>query len=341
LMAEFSVVSPNTRTKIDAVDIVKGESRKDPPKEVRAPSLPNPLYTPASFDLETLEDDREPKLIITFTHTKGMEALYEEYAKVTSDTMNTVESNGMLASRFAEEYLDNRVGNLSNLAAEMRKITENALNNSFNETINVIIEAPAPAFGYTGALNDVLISVNWSDKEGKPYDAESIGPEDLSPSEHATKYLNNGTLNILEFSPQIFVAEFSGRLTDETILPPMGPPIKHLDRVVTGSASGTIVISNLSLQTAGDRELDQEYFFNRQQAGLDLIERVSKSPSKNPNEDNDSDGFEYSSGGSRSGNSGSGSLGIANRFAASAPACDCSCDAYWSSKKRSKSRWIK
>ncbi|MEM8562932.1 MAG: hypothetical protein AAGF57_11890 [Pseudomonadota bacterium] len=318
LKFEMKFVSPNTRAQVAAVDLVKVGNGQAPSREVKAPIPPDALFTPASFDLETLEDDPDPKLKLSFSYAQGMEGLYSDLARAASDATTNVTDAGAMSEGQREDLLAERLSNLDSISQNMRDIQNRVLADNYKDSVVVIIEAPAPPFGFIGEISDVLISVNWSDADGRPYDAESIGPSDLAAATTAEKYLNNGKLKISEFSRELFIATFEGTLTDEPILPPMGPPVPHRDRVVTGKAKGTIVISGLPLQRAAGMEIDVEFSEEEMLGGSDQIARLTKLPF--------GDAFDPAGPRSRSDAMAGGSGGGASPVALT---CDCSCDAYW------------
>ena len=318
LKFEMKFVSPNTQAQVAAVDLVEVDNGQAPAMEVKAPITPDALFTPASFDLETLQDDPDPKLKMSFSYAKGMEGLYSDLAKAASDATTNVTDAGAMTERQRDDLLAERLSNLDSISQNMRDIQNRVLTDNYKDSVVVIIEAPAPPFGFIGDINDVLISVNWSDADGRPYDAESIGPSDLAPAATAEKYLNNGKLRISEFSRELFIATFESTLTDEPILPPMGPPMPHLDRVVTGKAKGTIVISGLPLQRAADMEIDVDFSEEEMLAGSDQIARLTRLPFD--------DTFDPNKSRNRSDSMAGGFGGGASPVTL---ICDCSCDTYW------------
>ncbi len=321
LNIEVTITTPKTEANITAVDYKKGKKNTDPPIVRRMPALPKSLVTSATIDLQSKKEYSDPKLTLTFSHLSEFNDIYEDIAKVQADGLSDLSTAGGsdLGVGNPEEFTQKRAENVTSLLKKMMELQKNAQNEQYGESIHVIIEAPAPPFGYTGTIDDVLISVNWQDSEGKPGDAESIGPSDMSASPYNEVYLNNGILNVTKFTPELFVATFSGTLTDDPILPPMGPRVPHKDRVVTGQASGTLVIAMPDLGAQEDREIATQYL--EQDLTLNY-ERLSNENKYDPLGDSSND-----SGDGRTGNTNSpaglASSGINNH------GCNCSCDVYW------------
>jgi len=285
--------------------------------------MPSDLTTRVSFDLQSAEDYAEPKLILTYTYVKGMDDMMGALAKTigtaTAPVTGLKHTLILKDGKTEVDLIEEQANTVQSLADQLKLLQAGALNNRFPETVNVVIEAPAPRPGFTGTIDDVLISVNWTDETGRPHDVESIGPEDMSPAPTFERYLNNGTLNITRFDRSMFIANYQGVLTHEPVLPPMQPSKPHINRDVAGFAQGTVVASGYDVAVNGDREvvgIAQDFEAlgatgERLRAGRDPTKEEMASQGRTGNAERQD---------------------VTRVGIGSAPAnCNCSCETYWES----------
>lgn len=317
----IDMVQGGATNSITAIRRVQENGRNKPATEYRLPAMPSDLTTRVSFDLQSKQEYANPKLILTYTYAKGMEDTMTALAKVSSDAMAPVTGIKypiMLKGGMTQiDLIEEQSNAVNDLAEKLKQLQKNAQNNRFPESVNVIIEAPAPEPGYTGTIEDVLISVNWSAPDGKPHSVESIGPKDMSTSPNNEIYLNNGTLNVKRFDNGVFIADYKGQLTHEPVLPPMRARQPFLNRDVAGSAQGTVVATGSDVAFSGDREI-VENFSVFEELGA-VAERIQSGSV--PTEEELAEGTLVRTGSAdRRASSGIGS----------APAnCNCSCDTFW------------
>lgn len=317
----IDVVQGNAKSSITAIRRVQENGRNKPAVEYKMPAIPENLTTRVSFDLQSKEDYADPKLKLTYTYAKGMEGLMNDLAKVSGQATAPVTGQSfpimMRGGKTEIDLIEDQGKAVASLAEQLAKIQADARNNRFPETVNVVIEAPAPEPGFIGLLEDVLISVNWSDETGRPHDVESIGPEDMSASPDNEIYLNNGTLNVRRFERGVFIADFNGQLTHEPVLPPMMARRPHLNRDIAGRAQGTVVATGLDVVVNATREVADD-FKGFEELGA-TSERVRARTDPEVEEETNRPPAQRTSSTSTS-QSGIGS---------GPQSCDCSCDTYW------------
>ena len=317
----IDMVQGGATNSITAIRRVQENGRNKPATEYRLPAMPSDLTTRVSFDLQSKEEYADPKLILTYTYARGMENTMAALAKASSSAMAPVTGLKypiMLKGGMTQiDLIEEQSNAMNDLAEQLEQLQTNAQNNRFPETVNVIIEAPAPEPGFTGTLEDVLISVNWSSPDGKPHSVESIGPKDMSTSPNNEIYLNNGTLNIKRFDRGVFIADYKAQLTHEPVLPPMRARQPFLNRDVAGHAQGTVVATGSDVAFSGDREI-VENFAVFEELGA-VAERI-RSGSMPTEEEMAESTLVRTGSADRRASSGIGS----------APAnCNCSCETFW------------
>ena len=318
----IDLVQGGATNSITARRRVQENGRNKPASEYQMPAIPGDLTTRVSFDLQSQEEYANPKLILTYTYGKGMEGLMNALSEAT--TAATAPITGvkypmmLQGSKSEVDIIQDQAEAVSSLAEQLKKLQNDYLNNRFEETVTVVIEAPAPEPGFTGLIEDVLISVNWSDKNGKPHEVETIGPEDMSASPDNQTYLNNGTLNVRRFDRSVFIADYSGQLTHEPVLPPMRARQPHLNRDIAGTAKGTVVASGFDVATNETRDVIQDFGALTELGGIAEQIRNRTIPIEDADEKTPSQAEDGQSTASSGIGAGSASAN-----------CNCDCETYW------------
>jgi hypothetical protein len=312
------ITQPEIASTITAFDMKQGQNWRTKPTKIVAPTLPNPLYINANLHIDNPSEVSKPKLRLSFMYAPDMEEMTQSLQQVAVDSLSSFSFAGGFGIE-NETFTQQRSKNVQQLIEKMTSFSRQYAEKSPNNLLEVAITADAVEPGYTGELQNVEIKVSWTDNNGIAGTALSLGPEDLNSHPQAVEYLNNGQLNITRFSPDVFVANFSGILTDEPIHPPMRQKQAHEDRVVTGQANGTVIVTSLSKMEFGERKVDK---VNLTQNLLSGIGRLSLG---------DIDTDQYKPAGDNSLNNKSNSQSGIQAFTPTqaTPYCDCSCSQYW------------